>query len=155
MPDLSGIGRNALEMQQRHEGFETWVGRYCAVGFEAHRLISRARSLASGGVRLSELRLLAQRRLGDGRRTLTRSRRDEARRHELAEHARACRCRRRQGWRRAWDNDVISRTAIEDILRAAAEQNVIARAAAEDLAAVPADQDIVAVAAIGREQDAV
>ena len=25
--DLSGIGRDALEVQQRHEGFEPWIGR--------------------------------------------------------------------------------------------------------------------------------
>src|SRR6516225_5577652 len=37
MPDLAGIGRNALEMQQHHEDFETWVGRYRTIGFEAHR----------------------------------------------------------------------------------------------------------------------
>src|SRR5215471_17255437 len=36
MCDLSGIGRNALEMQQRHEDFETWVGRPRAIGFDAH-----------------------------------------------------------------------------------------------------------------------
>jgi hypothetical protein len=36
MPDLFGIGRDALEMQQRHESFETWIGRSRAIGFDAH-----------------------------------------------------------------------------------------------------------------------
>ena len=36
MHELSGIGGNALEMQQRHKSLETWIGRSRADGFDAH-----------------------------------------------------------------------------------------------------------------------
>jgi hypothetical protein len=37
MPDLSGIGGNALEVQQHHEHFETGIGWSRRIGFDAHR----------------------------------------------------------------------------------------------------------------------
>src|SRR5262249_17549712 len=36
MRDLTGIGRDALEVHQRHKCFETRIGRSRAVGFDAH-----------------------------------------------------------------------------------------------------------------------
>jgi hypothetical protein len=44
VPDLSGISRNALEMQQRHEGFEPRIGWSRAIGCVAHFALSRASS---------------------------------------------------------------------------------------------------------------
>ena len=38
----SAIGRDALEMQQRHEGFESRIDSKHAVGFSAHHAFSRA-----------------------------------------------------------------------------------------------------------------
>ena len=82
MRDLSGIGRNALEMQQCHEGLETWIDRSPAVRFGAHGCSPGRRA---SGVRLRQLRMLAGRRIGDRHGAETLTRRDEARRHELAE----------------------------------------------------------------------
>ena len=36
VPELPGIGRNALETQDRHEGFETRIGWSCAASYRAH-----------------------------------------------------------------------------------------------------------------------
>ena len=86
------------------------------------------------------------------------ARRDEARGHELAQQGDARgserRCRRRGGGRAAWDDDVVARSAVEDVLPAAADQHVVSRAAGQHVVAGAADQDVVAVAAIGGELDA-
>ena len=49
------IGRNALEVQQRHEGFEPRIGWSRAVGCDAHL---RSPGLVASGVRLREQRRL-------------------------------------------------------------------------------------------------
>ena len=83
VPDLSAISRNALEMQQRHEGFEPRIGRSRAVGFSAHlRSPGRRRVQACGCVSNG---WLARRRIGDRHRAVAIAGRDEARCHELAE----------------------------------------------------------------------
>ena len=56
MPDLSGIGRNAVEMQQRHKCFETGIGRPRSGGFDTHGALQGD---GASGVRLGEQWLLA------------------------------------------------------------------------------------------------
>ena len=97
MPDLSAISRNALEMQQRHEGFEPRIGWSRAVGFSAHLrspgLTSRqACGCVSNGCWLDGV-------IGNRRRAVAIARRDEARCHVLAQQGetgsvRAIVCRR-------------------------------------------------------------
>src|SRR5215813_2551820 len=67
MPDLFAISRNALEVQQRHEGFEPRIGWARAVGYSAHL---SSLWLAASGVRLRQQRLLVRRLIGDRRRTV-------------------------------------------------------------------------------------
>ena len=47
MPDLSGIGGNALEMQQRHEDFEAGIDRSRRLDFRA--MLRQACGGASSG----------------------------------------------------------------------------------------------------------
>src|SRR5262249_61742493 len=49
VPDLSRISRNALEMQQRYEGFESRIDWSRAVGCGAHFALSRASSRQACG----------------------------------------------------------------------------------------------------------
>ena len=151
MRDLSGIGRNALEVQQRHKGFETGIGWSRAVGFGAHwcspgRRRVRACGCASSGV-------LAWRRIGNRHRAVTFTRRDEARRHELAQQGgtAAGEPSPRSVAHQGLDDDVVAGSAVEDVLPAIADQHVISGAAAQGVVAGAADQDVVAVAAIGGE----
>ena len=57
MRDLSGISRDALEMQQRHQHFETRIGRPCGAGFAAHWL---SPGRVGSGVGLRQQRLLGK-----------------------------------------------------------------------------------------------
>src|SRR5262245_62360375 len=89
MPDLFAISRNALEVQQRHEGFEPRIGWARAVGCSAHL---RSLWLAASGVRLRQQRLLVRRLIGDRRRTVRIAGSDEARCRELPSPARLAAC---------------------------------------------------------------
>ena len=113
MPDLFAIGGNALEAQQRHEGFEPRISRRGAVGFGAH---ARSPGLVvfGSGVRLRQQRRLVRGRIGDRRPALAGARRDEARRHELAEQGETGGMR---GGRGGVEDDVVARSAVEDVLR--------------------------------------
>ena len=85
MPDLSAIGRDALEMQQRHEGFEPRIGwsvrsvsvLTCALRGDVSR---QACGCASSGGWFDGW-------IGNRRRTVAIARRDEARRHDLAQQS--------------------------------------------------------------------
>src|SRR5712691_10359288 len=107
-------------------------------------------SFGSGGVRQRELRRVAGRRIGNRRRAVTFTRRDEARRHELAKQGGT------GGGRdhRRLDLDVVARPTVEDVLTSLADQSVISRSAAESIVAGTTEQDVVAVAAIGGELNA-
>src|SRR5262249_29125410 len=83
MPDLFAISRNALEVQQRHEGFEPRIGWARAVGCSAHL---RSPGLAASGVRLRQQRLLVRRLIGDRRCAVGIAGTDEARCRELPKH---------------------------------------------------------------------
>src|ERR1700722_12221774 len=52
------------------------------------------------------------------------------------------------------EEDVVARSAIEDIHPAAAEENVVARTAGQNVVAGTADEEVIAVATIGRELNA-
>ena len=113
--------------------------------------------VASGSVRQRELRRLACGGVDKRRRAVTVTRRDEARRHELAQHRGtggmcAVACRSIANDRRLLQ-DVVAGAAVEDVLPAAADQHVVAGAAGERVVAGAADQDVVAVAAVGGELD--
>ena len=82
--DLIGISRNALEAQQRHEGFEPRIGWSRAVGVSAHWRSPGLRACL-GVLRRRQQRLLIRLRVSDRRRSVAGAGRDEARGHELAQ----------------------------------------------------------------------
>ena len=108
-------------------------------------------------MRRGQHRVLVRRRTPDGHVLEPFTRRDETRRHELAQQGGS------RGWRAAacgkiayqgLDHDVVAGPAVEGILTAAAEQDVVSRAAGEGIVAGASEQDVVAVAAIDGQPDA-
>jgi hypothetical protein len=57
------------------------------------------------------------------------------------------------GCRETLNDDIVARSAIEDVEPEAADEHVIAGTTAQDVIAIAADQDVVAVAAIGGQLD--
>ena len=62
MPDLPGFGRNPLEMQQRHEGFEPWIGRSSCCRLQCSFGVLRA-LVGFRRVRVRQQRLLGRLRI--------------------------------------------------------------------------------------------
>ena len=115
--------------------------------------------VASGGVRLRQLRLLARRRIGNRHRAVAFTRRDEARRHELAQQGGSSRPasrrrRRRCGSPSAWIRMLLP--VPPSRMSCPPPPIRMSSPAPPFSVSLPAtaDQDVVAVAAIGGEQHA-
>ena len=151
MPDLLAVGRNALQMQQRHERVEPRIGRCRAVESVLTCVLRGPTSPQACGCASNGCVVAAGSATGVAPWPSPAVTKLDA----MNWPSRAAACTSLLGGaHRGLDVDVVAGAPVEDVLARTTDQHVVACVAVQDVVAGAADQDVVAVAAIGGELDA-